>query len=56
MTTTYLERRGGRLAYELSGDPGGASVLLVDGAGHYPHTEAVDVVAPAVADFVLRVW
>lgn len=30
---------------------GPAEVLLVDGVGHYPHTEAVDVVAPAVAAF-----
>ncbi|CAA9278108.1 MAG: Beta-ketoadipate enol-lactone hydrolase [uncultured Corynebacteriales bacterium] len=34
---------------------GDAQVLLVDGAGHYPHTEAVDAVAPAVADFVRAV-
>jgi len=34
---------------------GPAEVLLVDGAGHYPHTEAVDEVAPAVAAFVAKV-
>ncbi|HST67247.1 MAG TPA: alpha/beta hydrolase [Mycobacteriales bacterium] len=31
---------------------GPAEVLLVDGVGHYPHTEAVDAVAPAVAAFL----
>ncbi len=34
---------------------GPAEVLLVDGVGHYPHTEAVDAVAPAVAGFVRKV-
>lgn len=35
---------------------GGASVLMVDGAGHYPQAEAVEVVAPAVAEFARKVW
>jgi pimeloyl-ACP methyl ester carboxylesterase len=26
--------------------------LMVDGAGHYPHVEYPEVVAPAVIDFV----
>jgi pimeloyl-ACP methyl ester carboxylesterase len=39
-------------AYHLGGP---AEVLLVDGAGHYPHTEAVDEVAPAVAAFLAKV-
>jgi len=34
---------------------GDARVLLVDGAGHYPHTEAVDTVAPAVVEFARAV-
>ena len=34
---------------------GPAEVMLVDGAGHYPHTEAVDAVAPAVAEFARTV-
>jgi pimeloyl-ACP methyl ester carboxylesterase len=34
---------------------GPAEVMLVDGAGHYPHTEAVDAVAPAVAEFARKV-
>jgi pimeloyl-ACP methyl ester carboxylesterase len=34
---------------------GPAEVMLVDGVGHYPHTEAVDVVAPAVAEFARKV-
>ena len=34
---------------------GPAEVLMVEGAGHYPHTEAVDEVAPAVTAFVAKV-
>jgi pimeloyl-ACP methyl ester carboxylesterase len=34
---------------------GPAEVLLVDGVGHYPQTEAVEVVAPAVAEFARKV-
>jgi pimeloyl-ACP methyl ester carboxylesterase len=34
---------------------GPAEVLVVDGVGHYPHTEAVEVVAPAVVGFAKRV-
>lgn len=34
---------------------GPAEVLLVDGVGHYPQTEAVEVVAPAVAEFARTV-
>jgi pimeloyl-ACP methyl ester carboxylesterase len=34
---------------------GPAEVLLVEGAGHYPQTEAVDEVAPAVAAFLAKV-
>ena len=34
---------------------GPAEVMLVDGVGHYPQTEAVDAVAPAVAEFAKRV-
>jgi pimeloyl-ACP methyl ester carboxylesterase len=37
----------GRIAEELH-----AELLLVDGAGHYPHVEKVDVAAPAVAAFL----
>jgi pimeloyl-ACP methyl ester carboxylesterase len=33
---------------------GRAEVLMVDGAGHYPQTEAVDVVAPAVTAFLKK--
>lgn len=36
---------------------GPATVLMVDGAGHYPHLEATDVVAPAMIDFLrTTVW
>ncbi len=36
---------------------GPATVLMVEGAGHYPHLEATDVVAPAVIDFLrTTVW
>ena len=28
---------------------------MVDGAGHYPQAEAVDVVAPAVVEFARKV-
>jgi pimeloyl-ACP methyl ester carboxylesterase len=35
---------------------GDATVLMVDGAGHYPQAEAVDAVAPAVVEFVRKVW
>jgi pimeloyl-ACP methyl ester carboxylesterase len=34
---------------------GPAEVLMVEGAGHYPQTEAVDVVAKAVTDFARTV-
>jgi pimeloyl-ACP methyl ester carboxylesterase len=34
---------------------GPAEVMLVDGVGHYPQTEAVDAVAPAVAEFARKV-
>jgi pimeloyl-ACP methyl ester carboxylesterase len=34
---------------------GPAEVMLVDGVGHYPHYEAVEVVAPAVAEFARTV-
>lgn len=34
---------------------GPAEVMLVDGVGHYPQTEAVDAVAPAVAAFAKKV-
>ncbi len=34
---------------------GDATVLMVDGVGHYPQAEAVEVVAPAVAEFVRKV-
>jgi pimeloyl-ACP methyl ester carboxylesterase len=34
---------------------GPAEVMLVDGVGHYPQAEAVDVVAPAVAEFAKKV-
>ena len=34
---------------------GPAEVVLVEGAGHYPQTEAVGVVAPAVAGFARKV-
>lgn len=34
---------------------GPAEVMLVDGVGHYPQTEAVDAVAPAVAGFARKV-
>lgn len=34
---------------------GPAEVLLVGGVGHYPHTEAVEAVAPAVAEFARTV-
>jgi pimeloyl-ACP methyl ester carboxylesterase len=34
---------------------GPAEVMLVDGVGHYPQTEAVDAVAPVVADFARKV-
>lgn len=33
---------------------GPAEVLMVDGAGHYPHTQAPHVVSPAVAAFLAR--
>jgi pimeloyl-ACP methyl ester carboxylesterase len=68
MTTTWSDRPGGRLAYELIGDGpaaearfaadhlgGPAEVMLVDGVGHYPQTEAVDAVAPAIAEFARKV-
>lgn len=32
-----------------------AELLLVDGAGHYPHLDSPDEVAPAVIDFLRRV-
>lgn len=32
-----------------------AELLLVPGAGHYPHTDSPDVVSPAVIDFLRRV-
>ncbi|HEV7657937.1 MAG TPA: alpha/beta hydrolase [Mycobacteriales bacterium] len=34
---------------------GPAEVMLVDGVGHYPHTEAADVVVPEVVAFVRKV-
>jgi pimeloyl-ACP methyl ester carboxylesterase len=34
---------------------GPAELVLVDGVGHYPHTEAAEVVAPAVVAFVRKV-
>ena len=34
---------------------GPAEVVLVDGVGHYPQTEAVDAVAPAVIEFARKV-
>jgi pimeloyl-ACP methyl ester carboxylesterase len=34
---------------------GPAEVMLVEGVGHYPHTEDADTVVPAVADFVRKV-
>ena len=40
-------------ADRLGGD---ARVLLVDGVGHYPHAEAPEVVAPAVAEFAHAAW
>jgi pimeloyl-ACP methyl ester carboxylesterase len=33
---------------------GPAEVLMIEGVGHYPQTEAVDAVAPAVAAFVAK--
>ena len=33
---------------------GDATVLLLDGVGHYPQTEAPELVAPAVAEFVRK--
>lgn len=32
-----------------------APLLLVEGAGHYPHLEQPDVVAPPLLDFLRRV-
>jgi pimeloyl-ACP methyl ester carboxylesterase len=29
-------------------------VVMVDGAGHYPHTEMPSVVGPAIASFLAR--
>jgi pimeloyl-ACP methyl ester carboxylesterase len=34
---------------------GSAEVMIVDGVGHYPHSEAAEVVAPAVVAFVKKV-
>lgn len=34
---------------------GPAEMLLIDGVGHYPQTEAVDAVAPAVIEFARKV-
>jgi pimeloyl-ACP methyl ester carboxylesterase len=34
---------------------GEADVVLVEGAGHYPHTERPDIVSPAVVAFLSRV-
>jgi len=39
-----------RLAEQL-----GAESLIVDGAGHYPHTEMPDLVAPKLLSFIARV-
>jgi pimeloyl-ACP methyl ester carboxylesterase len=39
-----------RLAEQL-----GAEKLIVDGAGHYPHTEMPDLVAPKLLSFIARV-
>lgn len=39
----------------LIGDRLGATVLLVEGAGHYPQAEAPEQVAPAVLDFLNEV-
>jgi pimeloyl-ACP methyl ester carboxylesterase len=39
-------------ADSLGGD---ATVLMVDGVGHYPHAEAPETVTPAVVDFVRKV-
>ena len=33
---------------------GPAEILMIEGAGHYPHTEAVEEVAPAVAAFLAK--
>lgn len=35
---------------------GGATVLTVDGVGHYPQAEAPEVMAPAVIELVRKVW
>jgi pimeloyl-ACP methyl ester carboxylesterase len=35
---------------------GPATVLMVDGVGHYPQAEAVDDVAPAVLELVEKTW
>jgi pimeloyl-ACP methyl ester carboxylesterase len=37
-----------------AGLAGPAEVLMVDAAGHYPHTQAPQVVSPAVASFLAR--
>jgi pimeloyl-ACP methyl ester carboxylesterase len=39
-----------RLAEQL-----GAESLIVEGAGHYPHTEMPDLVAPKLLSFIARV-
>lgn len=39
-----------RLAEQL-----GAEILIVEGAGHYPHTEMPDLVAPKLLSFIARV-
>ena len=41
---------GARVSSRLHGE-----LVMVEGAGHYPHVECSDIVSPAIVDFLNRV-